>query len=121
MGYTTEFKGAFATNKKMPATLVKKLREFSDERHGGDTQPFAGFPGFWCDWVPTPDAKGIQWSGAEKFYNYEAWLQLIMDRFLTPAGITLTGTVRYRGEDFDDIGTLTIENGQVKKRPYGGA
>jgi hypothetical protein len=64
--------------------LFDELNSFSEERHGGNTEPFAGFPGFWCDWVPTPDMQGIEWNGNEKFYDYVEWLELIIKKFLIP-------------------------------------
>lgn len=68
-------------------------------------------PGLWCQWMAT-DANTIEWDGGEKFYYYSEWLQYIIDNFLTPNGIELSGAVEYFGEDYDDRGIIEIENGR---------
>lgn len=70
-------------------------------------------PGLWCQWVPTADLRGLEWNQAEKFYDYTEWLQYLIDNFLKPWGYTVTGSVDWRGEDFDDCGTLTVADGVV--------
>jgi hypothetical protein len=117
MGYTTEFEGRFELDRPMSEETAAALAAFADERHGGNTEPFEGMPGFWCDWVPTADRRGIEWNGAEKFYRYTEWLGLIIARFLAPAGLVLNGSVRWRGEDFDDVGTLTVIDNDVEAHP----
>lgn len=87
--------------------------EFSQTRHGGNTEVFDGYPGFWCDWVPTDDRLGIEWNGSEKFYSYTEWLQLIVSRFLEPNGYKLNGEVMWRGEDFEDRGILVAYNNEI--------
>jgi hypothetical protein len=70
-------------------------------------------PGLWCHWVPTEDAEGIEWDGGEKFYYYVEWLEYIVNNFLKPWGYTLNGSVRWRGEEFDDVGRIDVENNVV--------
>lgn len=115
MGYTTEFRGQFRTDRPMPRELVAALEEHAETRHGGNLREHPGCPSFYCQWIPTPDGHGIQWDGGEKFYGYVEWLQIIIDRFLTPAGITLSGRVEYRGEDFHDFGHVAVVDGRVQK------
>lgn len=74
--------------------------------------PPTGQPGLWCDWVPTEDGAGIEWNQCEKFYAYEAWLNYIIDHFLTPWGIGISGRVRFQGEQTGDSGYLEIQNGR---------
>lgn len=79
--------------------------------------PPEGQPGLWCKWRPTDDGTGIEWDGAEKFYDYAEWLQYLMDHFLKPWGYTLSGSVTWQGECGEDRGVLAIEDGTVEKRP----
>lgn len=72
-----------------------------------------GQPGLWCKWVPSDDGATIIWSGAEKFYEYTAWLQYIIDHFLAPWGYSLSGSVTWQGESADDIGTLSVVDGKA--------
>ena len=118
MGYTTEFEGRFNLNKPLTDGLTAELVAFSKQRHGGNTDHFPGMPGFWCDWAPTEDGRGIEWNGSEKFYSYTAWLQYLIDNFLTPAGYSLTGSVKWRGEGFDDLGTLSVVDGRAVEGPF---
>jgi hypothetical protein len=79
--------------------------EYNDPPHGQ--------PGLWCQWVPTEDLKGIEWDGNEKFYSYVEWLEYIIENFLKPWGYTLNGEVRWRGEEFSDIGVITVKDNAV--------
>lgn len=71
-------------------------------------------PGLWCQWVPNEDGTIIQWDCNEKFYNYVEWIEFIIKYFLEPWGYILNGEVRWRGEEFDDIGTIICENNKVR-------
>jgi len=77
-------------------------------------------PGLWCQWVPDKSGAHIRWDGGEKFYHYVEWLEYILENFLVPWGYGLEGCVRWRGEEFDDIGTLGIE-GKTKVTAARGA
>lgn len=77
-----------------------------------------GQPGLWCKWVPNSDGTAIEWDGGEKFYDYVSWLRYIIDHFLEPWGYTLNGEVDYRGENFNDVGTITVTNNEVKVKPW---
>ena len=60
----------------------------------------------WCQWEPSDDGKFLQWDGGEKFYSYVEWLTYIKDNFLTPWGCTISGDVKWRGEDPSDRGVI---------------
>lgn len=60
--------------------------------------------GLWCKWIPTECGNYIEWSGAEKFYDYVEWLQYICDNFLSVWGYTLNGEIAFQGEARDDNG-----------------
>ncbi len=120
MGYTTDFEGSFKLDKQLTVSQAKTLTDFSEERHGGPLDSTPGMPGFWCDWTPTADRCGIEWNGSEKFYEYFAWLQYVIDHYIKPWGLTLNGAVSWQGEDSHDMGQLivksnivTMKNGRV--------
>ena len=75
-------------------------------------RPPEGQPGLWCQWVPNADG-GLEWDQGEKFYNYVEWLSYLIDNFIAPTGRTVSGEVRWRGEEFDDIGTIRGEDNVV--------
>ncbi len=70
-------------------------------------------PGLWCQWRVTKDGKGIRWDGGEKFYNYVEWLEYIICKVLIPNGYKLTGIVQYRGENWDDIGSICVKDNNI--------
>ena len=72
-------------------------------------------PGLWCQWVPSECRNYIEWNGAEKFYNYEEWLQYICDNFLKPWGLTLNGEAGFQGESRDDRGKVYCHGNRVTK------
>ena len=70
-------------------------------------------PGLWCQWVPTPDDKGIMWDGGEKFYEYVAWLEYLIKNFLAPNKYKLNGEVIWQGEESYDRGKIVVKNNIV--------
>jgi hypothetical protein len=70
-------------------------------------------PGLWCQWQTNDDGTTIEWNLGEKFYDYTDWLRYIINNFLIPWGYVLNGTVRWRGEDFNDIGIIKVENNKI--------
>lgn len=79
-------------------------------------RPPKGQPGLWCQWVPSEDGTELKWDEGEKFYEYEAWLEYIIEHFMTPWGRTLNGDVEWQGEDRDDIGVLVVRDNVVTTR-----
>ncbi len=73
-------------------------------------------PGLWCKWVPTEDGEGIEWDNNEKFYDYIEWLEYIIENFLKPWGLTLSGTVTWEGESNSDIGKIVVTDNKVASK-----
>ncbi len=48
----------------------------------------------------------IAWDGGEKFYDYEEWLDFIYNSLLS-VGLSFSGKIEYRGEDWDDSGVIS--------------
>lgn len=69
----------------------------------------AGQPGLWCKWAPNEDGTAIVWNGAEKFYNYIEWIVYLIEKFLQPWGYCVDGTVRWQGEEPDDLGCIEVK------------
>jgi hypothetical protein len=76
-------------------------------------KPPRGQPGLWCQWIPTPDGRGIHWDGGEKFYHYIAWLQYLIIHFLEPWGYCVEGEVKWTGEDPSDTGVIKVKNNKI--------
>lgn len=75
--------------------------------------PPSGQHGLWCQWVPTDDGTAIEWDGGEKFHEYVPWLEYLITHFLAPWGYTLNGEVEWRGDDWDDTGTISVIDNEV--------
>jgi len=112
MGYTTEFEGEFRLSRPLTVPEYRKLHELANTRHGGDTRPDPKFPGYYCQWTVNEDATALVWDGGEKFYEYVDWMNYIIDNFLKPWGVTLSGTIHYQGEAIGDHGNLVIRDGK---------
>lgn len=108
MGYTTDFAGHFELDKPLTVSQIETLKAFADERHD---EP--GFPGIWCQWVPSDDGTKLGWDGNEKFYNYGEWLCYLIQHYLDPWGLKLNGEVTWQGEDAGDIGMIRVVNNDV--------
>ena len=72
------------------------------------------FPSRYCQWEPTRNGKGIEWSQGDKFYGDVEWLRFLLEHFLLPWGYDLTGAVSYQGEQ-GEHGKIIVENHQVMK------
>lgn len=70
-------------------------------------------PGLWCQWVVNEKKNCLEWDGGEKFYNYEEWLDYLIDNFFEPLGYALNGDIEWQGEDYDDFGTIHVENNMI--------
>ncbi len=112
MGYTTKFSGQFDFDKPADAETVLFMRGFED-----GPRRLAGAPDGYNQWVITEDREHIEWDGNEKFYDYVEWLQWLIDNKFKPAGLTLSGSVKYSGEELEDCGTLKVIDGRVEKTP----
>lgn len=113
MGYTTEFSGEFSITPVMKSEHLNELKSFVGKRHGGDIDPFEGMPGLWCDWEPSEDGSKLRWNGSEKFYNYIEWLEYLIESKLHTHGYKVNGSVKWRGEDFEDFGVINVKDSIV--------
>jgi hypothetical protein len=119
MGYNTHFDGSFRITPPLDAVKATELREFCSREHtvnerpcGCEQQAFA-----WCSWTVSEDGTTLEIiDGMEKCYDWEDWLQLLIDRFLKPCGCVLTGIVHWSGETQGDCGKVKItSDGKVQK------
>ena len=78
--------------------------------------PPVGQPGLWCQWVVGGDI--LEWDGGEKFYNYEEWLDYLIDNFFDPLGYVLNGDIEWQGEESDDFGIIHVKDNFVEMQ-YG--
>jgi hypothetical protein len=121
MGYTTKFTGQFTLSPlPMPAEVVLACYDLegTDGRESNYEGPAKGhMPDSYLQWKLTKDRTALKWDGGEKFYEYEAWLQWLVDYVFTPEGITVSGQVEYSGDEVKDTGTLAVVDGQVIKTP----
>lgn len=85
-----------------------------------NNSPPANQPGLWCKWQPTDDGAFIEWTQAEKFYNYVEWLEYLIEHFIKPWGCVVGGDVKWTGEEDDDRGVIRVANNIVttKKAKY---
>ena len=114
MGLNTDFHGQFTLDRPLTAKHQTILEEFTEEEHepskaDADGQP----PNLYCQWRPTADGTGLEWDGAEKFYDYSEWLEYLIAHFLKPWGYVLSGEVRYNGWTEGVAGTIIVANNQV--------
>ena len=113
MGYRTRFTGQFDLDKPLTLEQYNILTDFAETDHRKNE--LQGLPGAWCDWVPTRDGKAIKCANNDmSFYDFDEWLEWIIDHFLKPWGYTLNGTARWQGEEVGDTGTLSVRNNEVE-------
>lgn len=65
----------------------------------------------WCPWYIND-----QWElecEPGRAYEFQEWLTFIIAHFFKPWGRYLNGKVRWRGEEFDDMGTILVKDNTV--------
>ena len=106
--------GEFYVEGEIEPCLAKNTEDFSsiiDTNSPPRTQPSV-----WCDWAPVhyDGYDAIEWNGAEKFYDYVEWIEYIAHKILAPKGYLLTCVVEWRGQDWEDTGTISITDNIVE-------
>ena len=72
-------------------------------------------PGLWCEWEITETE--LRWNEAEKFYDYEAWLEYLINHFFEPLGYVLNGEIltlnknvlRFHSNDIDNKRKMAVD------------
>jgi hypothetical protein len=103
MGYDVSFEGGFDIIPSLTLAHKVHLDRFSEERHEG-----AGFPDYYCCWVPDELGTVLEWNGVEKFSSFEDWIRYLVKHFFEPWGYKLNGKVTWDGEDRGDFGVLVM-------------
>ena len=87
------------------------------ERHkqsiADGNRPPADQPGLWCQWEPNERGTSLAWNESDNFYNYVEWLEYVIAQFLEPWGRTITGQVRWQGDDDADTGTINVAANEI--------
>lgn len=65
----------------------------------------------WCPWYINEewDLECEEWSA----YEYQEWLTFMIEHFFKPWGRYLNGKVRWRGEEFDDMGYILVKDNHL--------
>lgn len=111
MGYQTDFDGNFTIDPPLSAELTAQVNAFCGERH--EPEDFPNYPleySYYCQWQVGEDGDTLAWDGSEKFYEYEVWLQYLIDTYIIPTGSVLDGEVTWDGEEHGDTGMLSVKD-----------
>jgi len=74
-------------------------------------------PSLWLQWIITKKEKNkfiLEWDQQEKFYEYIKWLKYIINNFFVPNDIKANGKIKWRGEEFEDTGTIYVSNNAIE-------
>ena len=113
MGYTTDFDGQFEFNRKLTKKELQAMETLYETRH---EDGYKEKPSIWLQWIVEEyhDTHYLVWDGNEKFYNYIEWLEYLIKYFFKPNNLSITGRVRWRGEEFKDMGVIEVEDNDVE-------
>lgn len=106
MGYSTDFTGVIRIEPPLSAIQAGEVARFCEQRYDDES-----WPSIRCNW--RTDGRILRWSGAEKSYAMQQWLQLLVDRFFRPWRRALNGRVLAQGESRDDVWVLECWNNAV--------
>ncbi len=65
----------------------------------------------WCPWYVNKQWELECEPGSA--YEFQEWLAFMIAHFFTPWGRYLNGKVRWRGEEFDDMGTILVKDNNI--------
>ena len=123
MGYTTNFDGRLKLSKKLTdSELIDYHNNWLEPRHTiHDDEYTTGredAPSIWLKWNIYEEEGDhyLEWTGAEKFYGYYDWLEVIVEKFLEPKKIYLQGKITYSGEDTVDAGLITAHTQTTQQK-----
>lgn len=101
--YVLEFDGEVDIIPALDAALVVRFREFLQDERPACVDPGDGYT---CPWDVDDEGTALSRGYDDATTGFFEWLVFIRDGFMTPAGRALRGTVRWRGDDFADFGTI---------------
>jgi len=105
MGYNTIFSGSLSLSRKLTLAEAKMFLEANEDPDNIDQSP--GIRSY-MQWVPSESLDAIVYDGNEKFYDYDKWMQWVLDR-LTNMDITAHGSIVWSGESAGDVGVLKVQ------------
>lgn len=80
----------------------------------GDPPPSQ--PSLWLNWIYDPKTNSIIWNEGEKFYEYVAWMEYLIEKIIKPRGYQANGEIYWRGESFYDVGRIGVEKNVVETK-----
>lgn len=105
MGYDTKFSGSLSLSRKLTLAEAKMFLEAN--KNPESIEPNPGIRSY-VQWVPSESLDAIVYDGNEKFYDYDKWMQWVLDR-LTKMGINADGSIVWSGESAGDVGVLKVQ------------
>ena len=108
MGYNTKFSGSLKLSRKLTLAEAKEFLEANEDPDNIEPR-LVNCTGY-MQWVPSESLEAIVYDGNEKFYDYEHWMQWVLDR-LVKMGVVADGSIAWQGESTGDTGTLIVRAG----------
>ena len=107
---------------KLPMPIEKYGAEgefYIDDNYSRETvidinRPPSTQPGLWLQWIIEEDSETgecfLMWDEGEKFYEFEKWLEYLIENIFIPADAVLNGVISWDGEDSEDLGELRVSD-----------
>ena len=96
----------------VPVKNDKVIVDFMDKSIISYNDPADTVPGLWLDWM-IDENDHLVWNNAEKFYGYIDWLEYLITHFFAPKGYHLNGEIFWRGENFNDYGSIAVKDNDI--------
>lgn len=118
MGYSTYFIGAFKFSEKLTVSQIETLINITIDPYDVDEEE-ENWPTDRCPWVPVssdhrrqievgdgPEMCLLESVNEEKMYEWDTWLDFLMEKYFKPWGVEVFGRVFWQGEDTGDAGVI---------------
>jgi hypothetical protein len=113
VGYTTRFSGGISVSPPITLHEAEVILRTADGREtelkvAGRLYNVTSY----LQWVPDKSLKYLVWNEGEKFYEYDAWLQIVI-KYLkdNDPSRKFSGSMSWAGENVTDTGVVQIIDG----------
>jgi len=120
MGYKRNFSGKLLLSQALTIPQYREISKFTrqyswkDPHYALDVQQ--GAPEYWCCWWVNDSGEWLEQNENEKTAYEKEWLEFLIKKFFQPWGITLSGTLKWTGDDVEDIGIILVEENEITVR-----
>lgn len=117
MGYTTQFQGVIKIKPELTASQIKFIESMFGDMRQWNPSDAKKLDLTHFDFEFDNDLSGIQWNGAEKFYDADKCIEYLINKTVEKyPDLVFNGILQAQGEDYDDRWQLIVKDNKVSRK-----